>query len=371
MSSLPPPRPLHPVRVRAASLLVALVVSASLAACGSSHSSSNAGASSTASDAPSSSTTAAVAGYPVTISDCVVPVNYSREPTRSVSNDINTTEDMIVLGLESRMVGEFAASGSLPDGQPFPAEFAAGFKQIHEVSSDYFTLEQLVALHPDFLFAGWSYGLQVGTALTPENLAKYGIKTLVLTESCARTQASKQSVSVDDTYQDLTNLGRIFNVPDRAQLVIGSMKAQIASVQPKVATLPPVRVFDYDSGTSAPFTGPGLAMVNAEIVAGGGTNIFASLKQSWTSVSWEQVVKADPQCIIINDYSTPTAAQKEKFLETNPITRNLTAVKNRCFLPLTYDQVTPSPRNGGAIVAIAHWLHPAAFGLPPDGAPAG
>ena len=45
-------------------------------------------------------------------------------------------------------------------------------------------------------------------------------------------------------------------------------------------------------------------------------------KQSWTSVSWEQVVAADPQCIIINDYGTPTAAQKEKFLETSPITKN-------------------------------------------------
>ena len=52
-------------------------------------------------------------------------------------------------------------------------------------------------------------------------------------------------------------------------------------------------------------------------------------------MSWEQVVKADPQCIIINDYGTPTAAQKEQFLETSPITKNLTAVKNHCFLPLS------------------------------------
>jgi hypothetical protein len=60
-------------------------------------------------------------------------------------------------------------------------------------------------------------------------------------------------------------------------------------------------------------------------------------------VSWEQVVKADPQCIIINNYSTPSAAQKEQFLETSPINKNLTAVENRCFLPLTYDEVHPQP----------------------------
>jgi len=371
VASLPRPRPYRLGKLQGSALLSVLVtVSAVLTACSSSSSSQSAASSPTAANSSassSSSATAAATAYPVTISDCGTPVTFTQAPTRAVSNDINTTEDMIALGLESHMVGEFAASGSLPAGKPFPAQFAAGFKQIHEVSPDYFTLEQLVALKPDFLFAGWNYGLQVGTNLTPANLATYGIKTLALTESCAHVESSKQSVSIDDTYTDLTDLGEIFNVRQKATQVIDSMKAQIAAVQAKVASLPKVTVFDYDSGTAAPFTGPGLAMPNAEIALGGGTNIFASLKQSWTSVSWEQVVKADPGCIIINDYSTPSAAAKEKFLETSPITKNLTAVKNRCFLPLSYDEVTPSPRNAEAIVAIVHWLHPSAFGLPADG----
>ena len=175
------------------------------------------------------------------------------------------------------------------------------------------------------------------------------------------------SVSINDTYQDLRNLGAIFNVRNKTRQVIGSMQAQVAAAHAKITGLKPVTVFDYDSGQAAPFTGAGLAMPTALITLGGGTNIFASLKQSFTSVSWEQVIKANPQCIIINDYGTPTAQQKEKFLETSPITRNLTAVKNRCFLPLSYDEVTPGPRNAAAAVAIARWLHPSAFGLPPDG----
>jgi iron complex transport system substrate-binding protein len=316
---------------------------------------------------PASQGAGAASSYPVTVSSCGVPVTYTKVPTRAVSNDINTTEDMLALGLESHMVGDFGVTGDGPQGQPIPTPYLAGFHKVRDVSSDYFTLEKLVGLHPDFLFAGWNYGLQAGTRLTPAGLAKFGIETLVLTESCAHVQASKQTVSIDNTYQDLTNLGKIFGVERRASQVIAQMKAQVASVQSEVAGLVPVTVFDYDSGTSAPFTGPGLAMPNALISLGGGTNIFADLKQSWTSVSWEQVVAADPQCIIINDYGTPTAAAKEKFLETSPITQNLTAVKNRCFLPLSYDEVTPGPRNSTAVVAIAHWLHPAAFGLPADG----
>ena len=342
-----------------AALAGALVIAgAGLSACGGSADSS-AGSSSSASPK--------AASYPVTVTTCGVPVTYDRAPTRAVSNDINTTEDMLALGLESHMVGTFGVTGDGPVGQPVPAQYLAGFNKVRDVSSDYFTLEELVGLHPDFLFAGWDYGLQTGTNLTPQGLARYGIKTLVLTESCARVQPDTNPVSINDTYQDLRNLGEIFNVRTRAQQLISAMQAQVAAAQSKVAGLKPVTVFDYDSGDAAPFTGAGLATPTALLTLGGGTNIFASLKQSFTSVSWEQVIKADPRCIIINDYGTPTAAQKEKFLQTSPITKNLTAVKNRCFLPLSYDEITPSPRNAEAAVAIAHWLHPSAFGLPADG----
>jgi len=317
--------------------------------------------------APPAGAPSKTTAYPVTVTNCGTSVTYAKAPQRAVSNDINTTEDMLALGLESRMVGTFGVTGDGPVGQPVPAPYLAGFHQVRDVSPDYFTKEELVGLHPDFLFAGWNYGLQTGTSLTPQGLAQFGIKTLALTESCVHVQKGTTTVSISDTYQDLRNLGEIFNVRAKAQQVISVMQAQVAAAQAKVAGLKPVTVFDYDSGEAAPFTGPGLATLNALISLGGGTNIFASLKQSFTSVSWEQVVKADPQCIIINDYGTPTAAQKEKFLETSPITRNLAAVKNHCFLPLSYDEVTPGPRNSQAVAAIARWLHPAAFGLPADG----
>jgi iron complex transport system substrate-binding protein len=341
----------------AAPVVALLAACAALAACGSS-------------DAPAATAAPpANTGYPVTVTSCGVPVTYDRAPTRAVSNDINTTEDMLALGLEPHMAGTFGVTGDLPAGQPVPAPYLAGFRKVRQVSPDYFTREELVALHPDFLFAGWDYGLQQGTSLTPAGLAQFGIKTLVLTESCARVQKGLDSVSINGTYTDLRNLGEIFNVRAKARKVITAMQQQVAAAHAKVAGLKPVTVFDYDSGQAAPFTGAGLAVPNALITLAGGTNVFAGLKQSFTSVSWEQVVSKDPQCIIINDYGKPTAAQKEKFLETSPITRNLTAVKHHCFLPLSYDEITPGPRNAAAVAAIARWLHPAAFGLPPNGSP--
>jgi iron complex transport system substrate-binding protein len=330
-----------------------IAAGASLAGCGSSA-------------GTATGTASPAAAYPVTITNCGSKVTYDHAPKRAVSNDINTTEDMLALGLESRMAGTFGVNGDGPAGQPVPTAYLPGFRQVRDVSPDYVTKEELVGLRPDFLFAGWNYGLEAGT-LTPQTLAPFGIKTLALTESCAHVPPGTTSVSIADTYTDLRNLGEIFNIRTRAGRLIAAMQARVKAARAKIAGLTPVTVFDYDSGQAAPFTGPGLAMPTALISLGGGTNIFGGLKQSWTSVSWEQVVRADPQCILINDYGTPTAAQKEKFLETSPVTRNLTAVKNKCFLALAYDEVTPGPRNAEAAVAIARWLHPAAFGLPAGG----
>jgi len=341
-------------------LVGAALAAAALAACGSSSSSTTTSTAKTATQ----TSAAATSHYPVTIDNCGKPLTFDSAPTRAVANDINTSEDMLALGLQHSMVAVFGASGDGPEGQPYPSEYQQGFDEVKNVSPNYFTLEPLVGLHPDFLFAGWNYGYQVGTPLTPQRLAKFGIKALALDESCAVVHPSRRSVSVDETYTDLTNLGQIFNVPQRASAVVDQMKAQIAVVQQKVAGLKPVSVFDYDSGGSAPVTGPGLAMPTPLIALAGGTNIFAKLKESWTNVSWEQVVKAQPQCIIINDYGTPTWQQKLEFLRTFPAARNLPAVRNNCIIHLAYDEVTPSPRNAEAVVALARLLHPAAFGLP-------
>ena len=136
------------------------------------------------------------------------------------------------------------------------------------------------------------------------------------------------------------------------------MRTTVADVQATVAGRSPVSVFVYDSGQDAPFTAPARAMPNALIALAGGHNVFADLDQSWTSVSWEKVVAADADCILINDYATPTWQQKADFLKKSPITKDLRAVKAGCIWHLRYDQLTPGPLNAQAVESIARWLHP-------------
>lgn len=296
--------------------------------------------------------------YPVTVRSCNREVTFAHAPARAVSNDANLTEMMLALGLKSRMAG-FTGMGGWKTDDPSLRVRLAG---IPELARRYPSIETLVGAGVDFYLAGWNYGMRVGGPVTPEALARFGIASYELTESCAHIMPMP-AASLDDVYRDLRNLGAIFDVDGRAANVVASMQARIAAVS-RAPGLSPARprVFVYDSGEDKPFTAGALAMPTALIDAAGGRNVMDDVQQSWTQVSWESVVARNPQAIVIVDYGAVTAAQKIGFLTGNPLLANVDAVRARRFIVVPYDAATPGVRNAAAIETIARGLHPEAFG---------
>jgi len=344
-------------RLVAPALFLACVL---IASCGSSH-------------APTLSQQADVSGpkthYPVTIENCGSRIVFDRPPARVATSDIITAEDLIALGLERSVVEAFRILGDEPQtasGAPLqasePKRFFSALRALPATEREEFNLVSLAAKHPDFLFAGWwNYGLEPGTIKVPQMIERNGVKTLALTESCAQVQPNKHGVNMQDTYRDLSNLGVIFDVQGRASALIAQMKAAVAAVHAKVSKLPPVSVFLYENDTSDPVTALGLGTPTALIEQAGGTNVFASKKRTWTAVRWSEVAAHKPQCIIIDDYATPSWQEKEAFLRNFPAIHHVPAVRNGCIMHLSYDMLAPGPRNAEAVEAIARRLHPQAF----------
>ncbi|HMO07911.1 MAG TPA: ABC transporter substrate-binding protein [Paracoccaceae bacterium] len=289
------------------------------------------------------SATTAVA-YPVTVKSCDREVTFDAAPARAISNDVNLTEMMLVLGLTDRMVGYTGISG----WKTLDEEIRAGVAELPELSAKYPTKEVLAGAEPDFFFAGWNYGMKVGGEVTPETLAPLGIQTYELTESCIHIGPKSKS-SMDDMYTDILNLGRIFGVEAKAQELVAGWQARLAEVTAGVDRSAPLRVFVYDSGEEAPFTAGAYAMPTALIEAAGGINIMNDLEKSWAEIGWEPVVERNPQVIVIVNYGDVTAEQKIAFLKTNPAFANIDAVKNDHFVVLEYVEATPGPRNIRAV----------------------
>lgn len=291
-------------------------------------------------------------GYPVTVRSCERTTTYDRAPERAVAVDINMVEMMLALGVADRMAG--TAGVARDEVRP---DLRTAFESVEHLSGRYIELEPLIGANPDFLFAGWNYGLSEAGNLTPDTLADRGIDVYELTESCAHVIRNKKAPSFEEVFADLANLGAIFGVPERAKQLVDAQRATLDEVDQRVAGREPVPVFVYDSGEDAPFTAPGLAIPNELIRRAGGVNIFADLRKTWGEVSWEQVIAQDPACILIVDYDQPWQ-RKRDFLRTHPALRELTAVRDDCILALPYAAMTPGIRNADAVDKIAHLLHP-------------
>ena len=284
----------------------------------------------------------------VSVDSCNRTVTFENSPERAISNDVNLTEMMLVLGLSDKMVGYTGISG----WKTLDEEMRLGVKQLPELSPKYPSKEVLVGADADFFFAGWNYGMKVGGEVTPETLNPFGIKVYELTESCIHIM-KKNKVSMDDMYNDLLNLGRIFQIESRAQKLVDGYKLHLKKFTEKLETISPKKVFVYDSGEDTPFTAGRFAMPTALIEAAGGTNIMDDFQKSWGTVTWEEVIDRNPELVVIVNYGKVTAEQKRKFMMSNPAFANIDAVKNDRFAILEYVEATPGPRNIKAIKKLA------------------
>ena len=283
-----------------------------------------------------------------TVNSCNRTVSFDAPPKRAISNDVNLTEMMLVLGLADHMVGYTGISG----WKTLDEEMRANVKQLPELSSKYPTKEVIVGANADFFFAGWNYGMKVGGEVTPETLEPFGVKVYELTESCTHIM-KKGKASIDDMYDDLLNLGAIFDVEDTAKNLVNNYKAELKSFKDDLETGEPVRAFVYDSGEDTPFTAGLYAMPTALIEAAGGVNVMNGFEKSWGTVTWEEVVAQNPEVIVIVNYGSVTAEQKRSFMMSNPAFANIEAVKNDRFVTLEYVEATPGPRNIKAIKTLA------------------
>ena len=289
-----------------------------------------------------------LASSKVSVNSCNRTVSFDSPPQRAISNDVNLTEMMLVLGLSDKMVGYTGISG----WKTLDEEMRLGVKQLPELSPKYPTKEVLVGADADFFFAGWNYGMKVGGEVTPERLKPFGINVYELTESCIHIM-SKKKASMDDMYNDLLNLGLIFQIENRAKKIVDAYRTDLNNFTQKLEPIAAKKVFVYDSGEDTPFTAGRYAMPTALIEAAGGINIMDDFQKSWGTVTWEEVIDRNPEIVVIVNYGKVTAEQKRKFMMSNPAFANIDAVKNDRFVTLEYVEATPGPRNIKAIKKLA------------------
>lgn len=278
----------------------------------------------------------------VTVNRCGESVAYTT-PREAVVYEGGSADKMFSLGLTDHVRGYVMPPANPPVTEsPWAAEYAA----TELLSDDLLNKELVVDAGADFVLAGWNSGFSDKRGITPAILDGLGVMSFMHAESCFNYPGHPERwTPFEGLYTDLTRLGAIFGVPDRAETLVGELKARVEAVKAQAPAGDPVKVFLYDSGTEQPFTAGSQVPPNDIIRFAGGENIFAGLDERWTQVGWEPVVEAAPEVIMILDYGDKPAEEKIAFLESSPLTKDLPAVKAGNFFVLDYNEGISGPRN--------------------------
>jgi len=301
-----------------------------------------------------------VSTYPVTVESCGESVTFESTPERALVFDTNMTEIMLALGLEDKIAG-YWISGA----QPISEKYQSQIEEIPLISEELWPppgRELILSFDPDFVFGGWGWVYFEESGVTPERLAEAGIKSYTLTESCVEVGV-QPDLTLESTYRDIINIGRIFGVEDRAQGIVNQMQTDIASIQAEIGDVEtPIRALYYGGGSDAAFTGGRFAMPSRMMEIVGAENIFIDVEDDWIpEASWETIIERDPEVIIIDD--TPWANGEDSIatLKSLPQLSSVSAIQNERFIVLPWTYLIPSLDIDEGITMLAQELYPDLF----------
>lgn len=338
-------------RVRSAALLTAALML--LTACGASPSEK--------ADAPGKAD-----GYPVTLKNCGRTVTVDAPPRRAVSVDQGTTEILLSLGLQDRI----AATATWTDPVMKGLEKAnAGVKRIADNRP---SSEKVLDQEPDFVTADFESTLAKGGVAPREQFEKLGVPTYVSPADCTAKDNTKDgdgvrtgALTMDSVYDEVRDLARVFGVPERGEKLVASLRTRISKATDGIDASGTSVLYWFANSESPYLAGccgaPGI--ITREL---GVKNAFDDTHDEWPQINWETVADRDPDVLVIGDLTrksqtAESAAGKIAFLESNPVTKKMDAVRHKRYVLLSGQAMNPTIRTVEGLEQLAAGLRE--FGL--------
>lgn len=336
-------RPRHLVLPAAALLLAPL-----LAACGSSTEESK--------GSPSDA-----AGFPARVERCGRTITVDAPPQRIASLNQGSTEILLSLGLADRMVGTAGWT------DPILPSLADANDDVTRLADQAPSYEDLLATEPDLVTASFGGTLGQGGVTTPAQLAKVGVPSYLSAVECEKSELGGTSgdgtrdelLTLDSIATEVRDLATLTGTQDKGTALVTSLQKRMAAAEK--STFDDVSVLYWFANSEAPYVagccgGPGLVSD-----ALGLTNVFADETAEWPQIGWESIAEADPDVLVIGDLTrksqtAETAKAKIAFLESNPVTREMTAVKKKRYILLAGAEMNPSIRTVDAVEKVAAGL---------------
>lgn len=302
--------------------------------------------------------------YPLNLSNCGVDVSFDKAPASVVTLGQAATEVLYSLDLTEKVTGT-----SVWFTEVLP-EYKAANDAIERLADNDPSFESVVTKRPELVAVQyeWHVGPQ-GIVATREQFSDVGIPTYILPADCVGKDNTVGSdgtrtamFTMDSIYQGVLELGQIFDVADRGEALVADLKAR------EVAAIESAQALDLNDASAMfwfssaemdidPYVagrkGPPAYMMNAL----GLKNIIES-DEEWPVVSWETIARANPSVIVIakmdrRRFEADDYEKKLEFLKSDPVAKEMDAVKNNRIVILDAHAMDPSIRNITALETLA------------------
>lgn len=293
--------------------------------------------------------------YPVTITTygsdgAEYTTTYEKAPEKVLAVYQGSIETLLALGLEDHIVATAGLDNEVPDEQK------AAFSSVEYLDEFTPSKETATMLEPDMIFS-WVSLFRDKTLGDAQEWIDNGTNIYINTNTAVAED------SLENEYNDLLNMGIIFDVQDKAEAIVNEMKSTIETVKEQAQAAgesPSVLVLESSSDGS--FTNYNASSLAGDMVTQlGGTLANAD----GSSLGKEDVIAANPDVIFVvyMPYTgdDPETLKQEKLdvILTDESLASLSAVQNGRVVPIMLSEMYASAtRTQDGIETLAKGLYP-------------
>lgn len=310
--------------------------------------------------------------YPLTLENCGQKVVIDQAPKRVVSIGQAQTEILHALGLGDRIVATALWFG--PIAKPYE-EANAKTKRLADNDPSF---EAVVGQEPDLVVAmyEWHIGPN-GIVGKRDRFDAVKVPVYVSPTDCvgkdntgAGDGVRTEPYSMEQLYRNIREYGEIFDVSDRADALIASLKqreeAALKSVQGIAAKNVSMTMWFSSKDIKGDAFLAGKNGVPAYVMSKLGARNIITTTEEWPLVGWETVAAADPDVLILvkmdrRRFPADDIDAKLNFLKTDPVASKLSAVRNNRIVIVDVGSTRPGMDTVDGIEAIAKAVQ--GFGL--------
>ena len=298
--------------------------------------------------------------YPVTImtygSDgSQLETTYEKAPEKVLAVYQGSIETMLALGLEDHLVATAGLDNELPEEQK------VAFSNISYLDEFTPSLETVTMLEPDMIFS-WGSLFKEKTLGDAKGWVDKEVNIYMNTNTHPLQNGASYNKTLDNEYNDILNLGKIFDVQDQAEAIVNDMKETVKKVEEKIADRKEKPTALILEASKDSFINYGVTSLGGDMLTKLG-GVLANPDAS--SLGKEDVIAANPDVIFVvyMPYAGDDAEQvKQENLNVileDEAYASLDAVKNGRVVPIMLSEMYASAtRTKDGIVTFAKGLYP-------------